>query len=392
MDVELVCPRAWFEELLRAGLHPASEGRAYLAPFGTATTPGRLRLLVKAPFETNPSGPGPWLRVRFRSGRPEAAASPEGPWAAELILGRGPAEGRWGGWLLTPEGPARPIRRLFLPGPGMFRLSAVPESEPGVAAEPGGRWSRSRGALGEGAWGRLVGLRIGVVGCGRLGAAIAAALARNGVRGLVLVDPDRVEGHNLGEADGWTEADVGAFKAEALARRLGAECPWVRAEAVAAPVEGWAALHALKGCDLLVCAADREGARRAAGMLAARYHLPLLEAGTGVFADPGGGRRLGLEVGLFLPGQGCRACLEGEAAGAQEGELPWWADRLGSLRSLNLVAAGLALLVLEGLVREEVSGSAAVRWVWGEPARWVGWGQAGRRCGRGSCGRGDGGA
>jgi hypothetical protein len=50
--------------------------------------------------------------------------------------------------------------------------------------------------------------------------------------------------------------------------------------------------------------------------------------------------------------------------------LPWWADRMGSLRSLNLLAAGMTLLLIEGLVRGDCRASGEARWVWGEPSRW----------------------
>jgi molybdopterin/thiamine biosynthesis adenylyltransferase len=43
---------------------------------------------------------------------------------------------------------------------------------------------------------------------------------RLGVRSLTLIDPDAIEAHNLGEMDTVTEEDLGAFKVEALAKRL----------------------------------------------------------------------------------------------------------------------------------------------------------------------------
>lgn len=381
MPAEVVCPRPYWDRLLREGLRPEAEGPPFTAPVGRVRLPDRWRLLVRAPFRRGGAVGGPCLRVGFHSGRPEVGPEPppEGVWG-ELRLGRGPAEGRWWGRLHTPEG-VEPITSVFLPGRGMFRLQAGAGPDLMDLPELRGRWSRTRGALGEAAWKRLTGLRVGVVGCGRLGSGLATALARNGVQGLVLVDPDGVELHNLGEGEGWTEADVGSPKVEALARHLAEACPWTAVAAVPAPVETWAALHALKGCDLIVCAADTAEARATCGLLAARYSIPLVEAGTGVLAGPEGGRVLGLEVRLILPGEACRNCLEGEAAPREATGLPWWADRMGSLRSLNLVAVGTVLLLMEALVRGDGVGSGEVRWVWGQAWQW----RAARPCGGPQC-------
>jgi hypothetical protein len=394
MEVELVCPRRWFEQLLQHGLRPEAEEQEFGAPLGVAVTRHRLQLLVREPFRSGRAGASAFgIRVRFRSGRPSRLPS-EDPVGAHLILGRGPAEGRWAGWVRTPgdaEKSVLPVARILLPGPGMLRVEAGPEPERIEPPEAQLRWSRTRGALGEAVWRRLVGLRVGVVGCGRLGSVIALALAGNGVRSMVLVDPDRLETHNLGEGEGWTAANVGSPKVGALAGHIEGRYPWARVEAVAAPAEAWAALHALKGCDLLVCAADTAGARETAGLLSALYHLPLIEAGTGIFAVPSGERRMGLEARLVLPGEACRACMEGGPGEVEEAGLPWWADRMGSLRSLNMVAAGLVLLLLEGLVREEVGGPVELRWVWGEGFRWTGsgWRCGGPRCLRRVSGLGD---
>lgn len=375
MEVELVCPRRWFQELLTEGLKPEAERRTFAAPLGTAVSGRRLRLLVREPPRSarTPTS-GPELRVSFRSGRPAGATlTPGGPWSTHLVLGRGPAEGRWEAWTQPPDDPASavPVSRILLPGPAMLQLEA--DAEPATVRPPGGleRWSRTRGALGDAAWRRLVGLRVGLVGCGRLGSTIARALAANGVRSLVLVDPDEVEQHNLGEGDGWVAADLGQSKAEALAERLTATYPWTQAEPVSAPVEAWVALDALKLCDVLVCVPDTVAARETTGLLAALYHIPLIEAGTGVFSAEPGGRRMGLEVRLVLPGEVCRPCMDGSRRPAEQARLPWWATRLGSLRSLNMVAAGMALLFLEGLLREELREPVQLHCVWGGASPWV---------------------
>lgn len=58
-----------------------------------------------------------------------------------------------------------------------------------------------------------------VIGCGSLGSVVAEQLVRAGVPRLVLIDPDRVEAHNLTRTVFGLD-DVGDLKVDALARRL----------------------------------------------------------------------------------------------------------------------------------------------------------------------------
>lgn len=60
-----------------------------------------------------------------------------------------------------------------------------------------------------------------IVGCGGLGALAAQYLAAAGIGHLALVDADRIELSNLPRQIAYTEDDVGRFKAEVLAERLG---------------------------------------------------------------------------------------------------------------------------------------------------------------------------
>jgi molybdopterin/thiamine biosynthesis adenylyltransferase len=244
------------------------------------------------------------------------------------------------------------------------------------------------GALGRDVWERLVGLNVVVVGCGRTGSLMAVSLARLGIRRLALIDPDCVELHNLGEMDAVSQADLGTPKAEALARHLFSLSSPGRISILPlnASVAHPTALSAAKAGDVLVCCADNDAARLATGLIATLYHKVLLDIGTGIFHERGEqgsafriphsairNRRMGADVRLIIPGDGCLLCRGNLTAYSQavedlcnhrpparvQGE--WRQERAGSLRSLNQLVAGLAVQMFQDLVAERIQGSIWAR-------------------------------
>lgn len=67
---------------------------------------------------------------------------------------------------------------------------------------------------------RLSGAKILIVGLGGLGCVLSQCLTGMGVGRLILMDPDRVELHNLDRQFLYTEEDIGKPKAQAAAQRL----------------------------------------------------------------------------------------------------------------------------------------------------------------------------
>ena len=60
-------------------------------------------------------------------------------------------------------------------------------------------------------------LRVGIVGLGSVGCMVAEALARMGIENIVLIDPDKVEIHNLDRLLYAAREDVGTLKVELVA-------------------------------------------------------------------------------------------------------------------------------------------------------------------------------
>ena len=141
-----------------------------------------------------------------------------------------------------------------------------------------------------------------ILGMGGLGCPAALALAEQvpGVR-LLLVDPDRVERSNLSRQILFTQAHVGAPKAEAAARRLAQLVPGARAEPRQLRFERESAAELLAGCDVLLDGTDSFETRFFANDAACAARIPLVHGAVLGWAG---------QLLTVLPGHGsCLRCL-----------------------------------------------------------------------------------
>ena len=72
--------------------------------------------------------------------------------------------------------------------------------------------------------------RVVVIGCGSLGSQVIDGLALSGVGTITLVDPDVVEGANIGRHT-LGVGSIGNYKVEAVRRRLLADYPHLQVDA-----------------------------------------------------------------------------------------------------------------------------------------------------------------
>jgi molybdopterin/thiamine biosynthesis adenylyltransferase len=284
-----------------------------------------------------------------------AAEPPGGPTARLLSALRKADAGRLGtllvlgnradvsvrGWLKAGD-QFLPVDELCLPGPGMLRMAVgrlwpLPESgdgagfrgsqdragAQGAGAQAGGarddRLSHVEAFVGRGnpAAGRellrrAAEPRVAVIGIGRLGTLLVLqGLLPYGVGsggGLVLIDDDTVEPANLDigllppEVVGWPKVIAAARMAEVLS-------PGADVLPVAASVSERAAVEQIVASDFLLSCVDRDWARAAVAVLAARYLKPHIDLAGGGAYTQSGRFSAGGDVRLFLPGWGgCAGC------------------------------------------------------------------------------------
>lgn len=295
----------------------------------------------------------------------------QGQLVAALVLGFGPAAGRWEGTVWS-RGRQRPLAGFHLIGPAMRHISRRPDS----SDEPVDlRWSRTRGALGDAVWRHVRSSRVAVIGASRNGSVAAATFAMLGVRELLLVDPDREEIHNLDATLGATPGGVGRAKVHnrrRFLRRIRPDDLVVDTLPMSFPHPD--AVERLRGFDLVCTCVDHDTARLGAAMVTNSLCLVHLDIGAGVFAsETGADRVLGADVRLLLPGQACVVCLGGlrnldEAhyeisgpTGALHRGPPatWQEQRAGSLVTVNSIACNLGIQMWLDLLRGTVTES---RW------------------------------
>jgi molybdopterin/thiamine biosynthesis adenylyltransferase len=182
-----------------------------------------------------------------------------------------------------------------------------------------------------------------LLGAGGLGCPAALALAGEKLDlRLVIVDPDRVERSNLSRQILYGDADLGAYKAEVAAKRVGGEPRIARFDAATAR-------DLLRGADVLIDGTDNFDTRFLANDEALRRGVPLVH-----------GAALGWtgQLATILPGRtACLRCLfEGPPEGA-----PTCAEA-GVLAPLcGLVGAAMARAAAS-VLRENPEAGVLHRW------------------------------
>jgi hypothetical protein len=290
-----------------------------------------------------PQGPAFGL---LRRGDAWARLERHAPWTLPVrdAGGIGAGEGRW-----------VPVAQIHLPGAGMRRL-ALPAAGAGVDSAPAvpppspaqrteqvdeSRHSRQALALTPPVLTRLQGLRVGIVGAGLEGAALASSLVRLGAQVRVL------------DAATMFCADLDADLAPWLEGQ-----PRVSVDGRQLPPDSPAAGSLLAGCDIVVATASGEALERAEAWALATLQ-PLLAIATRVLpasdlAPAGDAAVAEAWVALLPPGHGCLRCIGRwpsalRVAGA--------ADAAPALRSWSVLAAHMGLRLLEHLVAGRIGGA-----------------------------------
>lgn len=158
-------------------------------------------------------------------------------------------------------------------------------------------------------------LRVGIVGCGGTGSAVAMLLARLGVGQIALFDNDIVDQTNLNRLHGARQADADAMrpKVEVVARAITELGLGVRVVPVDAWVGNPACRDALKCCDVLFGCTDDHDGRAFINRFAYYYLTPVIDIGLAIDVSDDAipeVKALDGRVTVLMPGHTCLICRE----------------------------------------------------------------------------------
>ncbi len=145
-------------------------------------------------------------------------------------------------------------------------------------------WQRQALAFGEPLNEILSRLRIGIVGCGGTGSAVAMFLARLGVGYIALFDPDIVEDSNLNRLHGARQADADAMKSkvEVVARSITSLGVGIKVVGYQKWIGDIECRDALKSCDLIFGCTDDHTGRIMLNRFAYYYVIPVIDMGLAI--------------------------------------------------------------------------------------------------------------
>lgn len=205
-------------------------------------------------------------------------------------------------------------------------------------------------------------LRVGIVGVGGTGSAVAEQLVRLGVRNLMLVDKDAFENTNHSRLFGSDGADLRSKKkrrkVDIVASHLRRIAPNLKLDSHFGDVLHQDVLNDLAGCDLIFSCTDRHAPRSALNEVAYQHYVPLVDLGTGIDASEGKVRGGSVRASLIAPGLPCLFCYgiikpdviaaelmpeEERVARAAEGYVPGLGGEAPSVVHLTSLAASLGI-------------------------------------------------
>lgn len=211
-----------------------------------------------------------------------------------LTLG---TDGAWSGrfWLPTNAGMREQwCDKVRAPGPKSYGLSFNDEALPPQPRRE--ILKRTYDSWGETNQNAISRTHVGIVGLGSVGSIVAEAMARIGVGRVTLIDPDRVELHNLDRLLYATIDDIDTFKVDLAEKKMRQNATAEQIEIVSIPtsVHEAAAYRQALDCDVLFCCVDRPVARDVLNYIAFCHLIPVFECGIDVIPNEN-------QDGLFAP-------------------------------------------------------------------------------------------
>ena len=130
-------------------------------------------------------------------------------------------------------------------------------------------------------------LKVGIIGLGSIGCIVAESIARIGVNHIVLVDPDKVEEHNLDRLLYGTTDDIGSYKVDVANKLIKkhSSADKVNIKSLPISIQHEQAYHEALDCDFLFSCVDRPLARDILNFISIAHLIPVIDGGIQVLLD-----------------------------------------------------------------------------------------------------------
>ena len=130
-------------------------------------------------------------------------------------------------------------------------------------------------------------LRVGIVGLGSVGCFVAEAMARIGVSRVTLIDPDKIEEHNLDRLLYGNVKNIGKKKVTVVSRALrrNATSKKIKITAIPTSVHEHNAYLAALDCDIIFSCVDKPIPRDVLNYIAQAHLVPVIDGGIAVETD-----------------------------------------------------------------------------------------------------------
>lgn len=292
--------------LQRKGDRLSIASKGYVPALAEAETLGAVAVW----FHTHPGVasvpvPSPYDRVvdrqlsdvfRLRSGSSHYGS---------LILSPRGATFSFTGYLDSNGGDTIPITRLWIVG-DRFRL--IQSFDDGLQ-DVSPIFDRNVRAFGNSVQKIFHDLRVGIVGCGGTGSAVAEQLVRLGVRRFTLIDPKELAISNVTRVYGSTPSDVGRAKVKVLSEHLLRIAPESQCEPIQSMVTVENTARHLTSCDIVFGCTDDNAGRLVMSRLATYFLTPVIDCGV-LLTSNNQDLLMGIDgrVTTLVPGQACLVC------------------------------------------------------------------------------------
>ena len=207
-------------------------------------------------------------------------------------------------------------------------------------------------------------LRVGLVGLGGTGSAVAQQLAYLGVTQYTLIDRDDVDFTNLNRLIGAGAEDVGKPKVSVARRMISTICPNSEIDSFESDVVDEACAQRIVQSDIIFCCTDSHASRHLLNSISYQYYIPCIDMGVVLTPDTKSGTvDISGRVNMLSPGLPCLTCLNALDPDAIRKELlnaeqrnadPYFSDGVGiqqpAVVSLTSTVASLAVTMFLSVV------------------------------------------